>query len=119
MKTIICASLLACVLCGCAANGFGFRDGGDVYSSNATVSGVRIHSGERAWDNRAMRSRANMAQDLELMMDDGRVFVIYNLKNTQPFRMGDRVMIDYQHNQLKRIRYTGSIYAEDWYNYVD
>jgi hypothetical protein len=102
---------------GCAAGSSGGEFGS--FRSSATISGTRsVDSRQRP--QLQERGIKGFVQDLELIMDDGRIFTIYNVVHKNTFHVGDRVEIDYSHSRLKRIKKTGSIYIkEQWFSYAD
>ncbi|GHV09790.1 hypothetical protein AGMMS50229_20480 [Campylobacterota bacterium] len=97
---------LALLLAGCADRGGGYggftgawRIEDDRFSGTGVVSGTRPSDAQR------------LAQDIEVMMEDGRIFTIYQISYKERFRMGDRLQIDYDRRTVKRIRILGSIYS--------
>ncbi|MDR1450742.1 MAG: hypothetical protein LBI57_00170 [Helicobacteraceae bacterium] len=50
------------------------------------------------------------AQDLELILDDGRIFTIYDYAKSQRFKIGDRVIVDYSFRKVNKIVLIGNIY---------
>ncbi|MDR2034421.1 MAG: hypothetical protein LBP89_07300 [Helicobacteraceae bacterium] len=65
------------------------------------------------------RIAQNSKQDIELILDDGRIFAVYDYKGSPQFKIGDRVIVDYRYRKVKKIELIGSIY-EDWrYYYAD
>lgn len=72
--------------------------------ANATVSNVTGSGSER---------------NLELIMDDGRIFFLRNLRNGAQFTIGDRVNLSYEGRRVVNIARIGSIYEENWYLFDD
>jgi hypothetical protein len=66
------------------------------------------------------RADGSSAQDVELMLDDGRIFVIYGYAASRAFRIGDRVIVDYRFRKVKKIELIGNIYDNwNYYYYAD
>jgi hypothetical protein len=102
--------LIALLMFGCAERGGGY--GGftgawqiqdDRFSGTGVVSGAKLSDCRKS------------AQDIEVMMEDGRIFTIYQISYKERFRVGDRLQIDYDRRTVKRIRILGSIYTQNDY----
>lgn len=99
VKKLLCILLL--LFTGCSVASF---DSGAIFGANATVSNVTESGSER---------------NLELIMDDGRIFFIRNLRSGVKLTIGDRVNLSYEGRRVVNIVRTGSIYEENWYLFDD
>ena len=98
---------LALLLVGCAGRGGGGDSAGAWQIEDDRFSGAGVISGTR------QNSARSSAQDIEVMMEDGRIFTIYQISYKERFRVGDRLQIDYDRRTVKRIRILGSIYTQN------
>lgn len=68
----------------------------------ATVSSVRAHNTTGFFDR--IRGKESYTQSLELFLDDGRLFTVPEYEADHAFRLGDRVILDYVHARVVKIR---------------
>ncbi|MDR2638541.1 MAG: hypothetical protein LBC09_01740 [Helicobacteraceae bacterium] len=110
---ILCFAFALLALCGCASKSPKWEDLGACYGY-----GCEQYGRARAIVSYARIARSG-AQDIELILDDGRIFAVYDYSSSRRFKIGDRVIVDYRFRKVKKIDFIGSIY-EDWiYYYAD
>jgi hypothetical protein len=105
-------------LCGCAARSPELEDLSACYGygcewygrANAVVSYARVIGGAGS---------RSILQDVELILDDGRIFAVYGYTGSREFKIGDRTIVDYRYRKVKKIEYVGSIYGDWTHYYVD
>ncbi|MDR2151419.1 MAG: hypothetical protein LBO72_01240 [Helicobacteraceae bacterium] len=98
---------------GCAAKSPKWEDLGACYGY-----GCEQYGRAKAIVSYARISRS-LRQDLELILDDGRIFVVYDYAASPRFKIGDRVIVDYRFRKAEKIELIGDIY-NDWnYYYAD
>ncbi|MDR2905788.1 MAG: hypothetical protein LBU73_07535 [Helicobacteraceae bacterium] len=102
--------LIVILIGGCAPKSRSLEDLGSCYGygcewngrANAVVTFARV-----------VEIRGDfLRQDVELILDDGRVFSIYDYTDREAFRIGDRVRIDYRFRKARKITRYGTIYNE-------
>ncbi|MDR0665204.1 MAG: hypothetical protein LBF86_06760 [Helicobacteraceae bacterium] len=103
---------VALALCGCAAKSPKWEDLGACYGY-----GCEQYGRAKAIVSYARVTRSS-AQDLELILDDGRIFTVYDYAAKPRFKIGDRVIVDYRFRNAKKIELIGDIYDEGYY-YAD
>ncbi|MGE4294768.1 MAG: hypothetical protein AB7E49_03610 [Campylobacterales bacterium] len=83
----------------------------------ATVSYVRAQNDTGLFDRLA--GRESYRQDLELFLDDGRLFTVPGYEAPRAFRLGDRVLLDYVNTHVVKIRLVDEIPLEEEGFYAD
>ena len=79
-------------------------------SAFATVSYVQVQD-QTGWFDR-VRGRERFVQDLELFLDDGRIFIVPSHEDRRAYRIGDRVRIEYVHTRVVEIRYIDAVLGD-------